>query len=30
MKIGDGVTNVNNLPFFMEGKVKIVTWEDED
>ena len=30
MKFGDGVTNVNNLPFFMEGTIKIVTWEDQD
>lgn len=30
MKIGDGKTNVNELPFFMDDKIKIVTWEADD
>jgi hypothetical protein len=30
LKIGDGITNVNNLPFIGNTQVQIITWGEDD
>ena len=30
MKIGDGATNVTNLPFIGGAQISIITWEEND